>query len=258
MSRIRKQINPALILSIVAIFIALGGGAYAALGTNSVGPKQLKKNAVTAKKIKNNAVTSAKIASGAITTAKIKNDAVDGTKVLESSLAQVPSAAAATNAEHAADLDGYKRLGAKRLTPSFSDPSYNAALAGATEVPLFELGPVTVYGKCFKNGTSLYAGFYIKTSVNGVAFDSYYDNLSGYPFLNIGTPETDRELLYTSTGTDSANYSTGADPTLVLTPDGKSYQFSNAIYVKQGNLPSGDGPYGPGDACILIGEGGES
>ncbi len=264
MSRIRSHVNPALILSMVAIFIALGGGAYAALSANSVGSKQLKKNAVTAKKIKKNAVTSAKLAGGAVTTAKIKNDAVNGSKVLESSLSQVPSAALAAsattadNATSAESLKGYQRIGFKRLTPSFSDPSFPAALAGATEVPLFDLGQASIYGKCFKSGASLYGGFYIKTTANGTVFDSYYDNLYGYPYLNVGTPETDREVLFNSVGPNSATYSTGADPTLVLTPDGKSYQTTNALFLKQGDIPSGDGPYGAGDACILIGEGGES
>ena len=257
MERLRENISPALILSVVAVFISLGGGAYAALSANSVGTKQLKKDAVTA----------AKIAAAAVTTAKIKKDAVTGDKVLESSLAQVPNAAtadsantanSATKAEHAANLDGYQRLGVKRTTPSFSDPSYTAALAGATKVPLFDLGQAQIYGKCFKVGTSLYGGFYIETSANGTVFTSYYDDLYGYPYLNIGTAETDRELVYTSAGTDSVSYYSGIDPTVVLTPDGKSYQVTNSLFVKQGSPPSGDGAFGAGDTCIFLGEGGAS
>jgi hypothetical protein len=52
------------VVATLALFIALGGAAYAAtqLPRNSVGVKQLKKNAVTTPKIKNGAVTGAKIA----------------------------------------------------------------------------------------------------------------------------------------------------------------------------------------------------
>lgn len=257
MSRLRNQINPALILSIVAIFIALGGGAYAALSANSVGTKQLKKNAVTAKKIKANAVTGTKVASGAISTAKIQNDAVDGTKVLESSLGQVPSAASADNAAKAGSLDGYQRIGLKKLQSSASNPSFNAAQAAATEVPLMTFGPVTIYAKCFMVGTSLYAAHYLKTSVNGVIFDSQYDSAFGSPsFLDIGTPEADREIFYTSTGMNNYTYYTNADPTYVITPDGKSYKANTALFAKQGVLPGGDGPYGPGDVCMFTGDGG--
>lgn len=55
--------SPALVISLIALFVALGGTTYAAtnLPKNSVGTKQLKKNAVTAVKIKKGAVTATKI-----------------------------------------------------------------------------------------------------------------------------------------------------------------------------------------------------
>ena len=58
-----KAPSPALVISLIALFVALGGTTYAAtsLPTNSVGTKQLKKSAVTATKIKKGAVTASKI-----------------------------------------------------------------------------------------------------------------------------------------------------------------------------------------------------
>jgi hypothetical protein len=55
--------SPALVVAVVALFVALGGTTYAAtsLPKNSVGAKQLKKNAVTGVKIKSGAVTKTKI-----------------------------------------------------------------------------------------------------------------------------------------------------------------------------------------------------
>jgi hypothetical protein len=55
--------SPALVISLAALFVALGGTTYAAVGLpkNSVGSRQLKKNAVTSAKIKNGAVTARKI-----------------------------------------------------------------------------------------------------------------------------------------------------------------------------------------------------
>src|SRR6478672_3997009 len=78
----------------LALFISLGGGAYAAgaFPANSVGPKQLKKNAVERAKIKNNAIDGSKLLDGAVT----------GDDVKESTLEQVPSAAAADSATHSA------------------------------------------------------------------------------------------------------------------------------------------------------------
>jgi hypothetical protein len=61
-SKIRTP-SPAMIVALVALVAALGGGAYAAsVAKNSVGAKQLKKNAVVTKKIKNEAVTEDKLA----------------------------------------------------------------------------------------------------------------------------------------------------------------------------------------------------
>ena len=65
MQAIRRHLSYANVIATVALFLALGGTAWA-LSKNSVGTKQLKNNAVTAKKIKNHAVTGAKIANGAI------------------------------------------------------------------------------------------------------------------------------------------------------------------------------------------------
>jgi hypothetical protein len=58
-----KAPSPALTISLIALFVALGGTTYAAtsLPSNSVGTKQLQKNAVTAPKIKRGAVTASKI-----------------------------------------------------------------------------------------------------------------------------------------------------------------------------------------------------
>ena len=59
----RRHITPSLIISVIALFVALGGASYAAIKIprNSVGAAQIKKNAVTSAKIKKNAVTSTKV-----------------------------------------------------------------------------------------------------------------------------------------------------------------------------------------------------
>jgi len=266
MTRLRKHLNPALILSIVAVFIALGGGAYAAISANSVGTKQLKNNAVTAKKLKKNAVTLKKIAKNAISTPKIKNDAVTGNKVLESSLGEVPSAAKATNAvqamtavsaESAAQLANLQRLGLKHAAPSASNDAIDIAQANATEIPLFELGSIAIYGKCFKSAGRLYAAQYIRTSANGAIFVAAEDSAFGDPsFLDTTTPESEREIFSANAEMDDFGY-TPPSSTYALTAQGKAYTAYTNVFVKQGTLPGGDGPYGPGDACLFTGSFGE-
>ena len=137
LKRAKPRLTYANVTATLALFLALGGGAYAAhqLPKRSVGARQLRPGAVTARKLRKNAVTAPKLraeavkgaklaraavtnaklavqavsaeklAPGAVTTAKIAPDAVTGVQVNEASLAQVPSAASADYATFAASAD---------------------------------------------------------------------------------------------------------------------------------------------------------
>jgi hypothetical protein len=65
----RLRITSAHVVAVLALFVAFGGGAYAA-------KVKLKANSVKTKTIKNGAVTEPKLASGAVTAAKIAGGAV--------------------------------------------------------------------------------------------------------------------------------------------------------------------------------------
>jgi hypothetical protein len=58
--------SPAMVVALLALFVALGGGAYAAISLpkNSVGTKQLKKNAVTSGKVRDASLLKTDFASG--------------------------------------------------------------------------------------------------------------------------------------------------------------------------------------------------
>jgi hypothetical protein len=78
MQWIRSHMSFANLVSLMALFIALGGTTYAAvtLPKNSVGAKQIKKNGVGASEIKKNAVRAAEIKSSAVGASEIKSNAV--------------------------------------------------------------------------------------------------------------------------------------------------------------------------------------
>jgi hypothetical protein len=85
----RRRLTYANVISTLALFVALGGGAYASavyLPRNSVGTKQLK--------------------DGAVSTSKIQDGAVTGAKVVLSSLGKVRRAAHADTASDASALGG--------------------------------------------------------------------------------------------------------------------------------------------------------
>ena len=250
MERIRKHISPGLVVGIVAVFIALGGGAYAAIGKNSVGSKQIKKNAVVTSKIRNNAVTSAKIKGNSVTTAKIKDGAVTGTKVEVATLGTVPSA------QNAQTVDGHKVFPQTRLVAS-SGATQSASRTAATKVPLFTEGPITIYAKCFTDasGPVTYLEYFIETTQNGVLFDSDNSEADGNPFLDTNTAETDRSLMYDTASANSASVSMmPSNETDVAAPNGLSFEARLHIAVKNGTLPGGNGIYGEGDVCIAFGD----
>jgi len=61
MDSIRSRLSFANVISLIALFVALGGTGYAAvkLPKNSVGGTQIKKNAVSSSKVKNGSLTNA-------------------------------------------------------------------------------------------------------------------------------------------------------------------------------------------------------
>jgi hypothetical protein len=70
----QKYGKAALIVAVLALVVAVGGGAYAA-------KVKLKKNQVTTKVIKNKAVTTKKLAGAAVTSAKLGDASVTATKL---------------------------------------------------------------------------------------------------------------------------------------------------------------------------------
>jgi hypothetical protein len=90
MAQIRKRLTYANVMSSLAVFLVLGGGAaYAAkkIGTRelkgaSVTTAKLKRNAVTASKIKKSSIRTAKIAKGAVTNGKLADGSVTVPKLV--------------------------------------------------------------------------------------------------------------------------------------------------------------------------------
>lgn len=137
MERQRKRLpSPALVISLVALFVALAGGAYAInVGKNAIKAKNIKKGAVTTQKLKNLAVTNAKIANSAITTSKLANSAVTPAKQAVA-FAKVSDTGVETNTEKVNSVSQSGGLFCFDLgiTPKVAVASADAADATGTTV----------------------------------------------------------------------------------------------------------------------------
>ncbi|HET9197643.1 MAG TPA: hypothetical protein VFN92_05225 [Solirubrobacterales bacterium] len=83
MTNLKRHLTVANVLSCMALFIALGGTAYAAvkLKPNQVKAVNIAKQAVTNAKLKSQAVTSGKIKNGGVVNADLGAGAVTGSKI---------------------------------------------------------------------------------------------------------------------------------------------------------------------------------
>ncbi len=88
MTAIRKRLNYANVMATLAVFISLGGGAFAALRlpANSVGTKQLKQGAVTGRKVKDASLTGADVKPGSLTGEDIAAGSLTGANIKPGSL----------------------------------------------------------------------------------------------------------------------------------------------------------------------------
>jgi hypothetical protein len=91
-SKVRGRISSAHLIALAALFVALGGSAFAAA---TIGTSDIKNGAVTKNKLHNNAVTGK----------KVKKNSLSGKDIDEKTLGQVPGAGHAITADRAAVAD---------------------------------------------------------------------------------------------------------------------------------------------------------
>ena len=110
--------SPALVVAMLALFVALGGAAYAVtLGKNDVKTRNIASGAVTGSRLAAGAVKTAKIRDGAVTTTKIADGAV-GASALGDGAVERPKikAQAVTNPKLADGAISAEKLAANSVT----------------------------------------------------------------------------------------------------------------------------------------------
>jgi hypothetical protein len=169
-SKLRSGLTYANVIATLALFLALGGGAYAVskLPKNSVGTPQLKKNAVRS--------------------GKVKNGAVRGPDVNEATLGKVPAArradtagtaGRATSASSAASANNAKLLAGQHAPIPLEVNMPNGAGTN-DDVKLIDSldGQLTILGSC-PSGSSV--GNLVFASAVPAALDWFYSTGASTP-----------------------------------------------------------------------------
>jgi hypothetical protein len=162
----RNHLSFANVISVIALFVALGGASYAAvtLPKNSVGPKQIKKRAVRNKHINKNAVSASKIQGNSISSSKIADGSVFSDDLADNS---VGASELADNSVGASDLAD-NSVGSGEVTDGSlgqNDFAPGATLPGHVNVQFTQSGAdlangaeVSIDAQCLAGQTAIGGG----------------------------------------------------------------------------------------------------
>ncbi|HLM08231.1 MAG TPA: hypothetical protein VK307_00875 [Thermoleophilaceae bacterium] len=198
MSRLRPP-SPAMVVALAALFVALGGGAYAAL---RVGSKQIVDNSIRARDVRQNALRGGDIRNGSLGGADLAPDSLGPGQVDEPSLDRVPSAA------DSQAVAGHRRVSVAPFT-----------LTGGQTRELLREGPFMLTARCrigllTSDGQRDTAEVVISTTVDNAAFDA-----ADSGDLDVATPDANRTFL-AATANPGAVAVDSLQDALAVAPDG--------------------------------------
>jgi hypothetical protein len=180
----------------LALFVAMGGGAYAATRApaGSVDSRAIINGQVKGADIHKKAVTAPKLGSRSVTSSKLALNAVTGGNVVESTLGPVPNAALATNAQQLGGQPPSAFLPASTVT---TGAKVQTATAPANDQTLLQRGPLTLIAECADAGGGIHGVSVFATS-SEAGFIAYGASQKALP---AGSPQlldsiTDTTALY--------------------------------------------------------------
>jgi hypothetical protein len=241
--------SPALAISLLALFLSLGGVSYG-VATGYIDSREIKNKSIREKDLRRNSLTTRSIR--------------------EAKLGKVPAAAKADVAQ-SADVAGVagvagsasnvQVVGPLRVAPS----AFNADPAAASEIPIASTGPLTVYGKCSAENDlavnpAVNGAVYVRTAQPGAILVSDNADLEGNggapDMLNADTPEDDRGVSQSSSYAVAGVANASDHDAITFTaaaPNGSSLVGMLTVATKTGELAGSNGIYGTGPACVFTG-----
>lgn len=132
LTRLKPHLSYANVMATVAVFLALGGGAFAAV--------KLQKNSVKTKIIKNGAVTEPKLAANAVSNGKVADNAITSSKIANGSVGRAKVSASGT----ATNTSGFN-AGAGTCTQIYSIDAPGIQVGDVVAVSFDEINPGALY-----------------------------------------------------------------------------------------------------------------
>jgi hypothetical protein len=232
--------HASLAISIAALFIALGGTAWA---VTQIGTSQIQNNAVTSSKLHNNAVRNSKLANNSVGNAKLRDNSVSTSKIQPNAVtaSQVaPNTFLAANGTAANSLQlagtsaadfvgGSGGLNSRRLVVQ----------AGQSGQQLFPIGFGSFSGNCTANDPTV-------TWTAGVANAEYYVETFGFP-----TGDTQTTLNGIPAGGSNTQPATPA-----ITPFAALYSIGETLSTGFNNVATVfiSGRFEAGTGCVFVGQ----
>jgi hypothetical protein len=165
-SILRRRPSPALVISMIALFVSLSGVSYG-VATGFIDSREIKNNEVRSRDIRNNEIRTRDLRNNEARGIDIRNSTIQGRDVAlntltgddvnEDTLGKVPSAASADSATTAGGVSTLKII-----------PRTTMAEGGAP-VTLATHGPLTLTGACQPNGTDTLSQLLVQTTENNSA-----------------------------------------------------------------------------------------
>ena len=248
LARFRPNLTYANVMATIAVFLALGGGAYAAA---TVGSSQIKKNAILSRHIKNgqvktsdlapnsvgggkiidgslgspdlaaNSVDSGKISDGSVGPGDLAANAVGSDKIIDGAVGSTDLAANSVGTGNVADGS----LLAQDFKPGETPTSaaYRAVIdlsqAGVEEKTIMKKGPFELFLRCQQTATDNLSVVLLKSNVAANATTST-DAQGGNGFGRVADAiSAGGDVVIASMGPSAAFKWLGAAPISALSPD---------------------------------------
>jgi hypothetical protein len=177
--KLRSRLTYANVMSSIAVFVALSGGAYAlTIPKSSVGSRQLKRNAITGPKIRRNAITSVKVRDHSLTATDLAAGVIPKQTTPPTPAASPPQLV--LGGARAADLDPPSTPGAAIKSVDLSLTAAGKAFVLATLREVF----LTCAGSpCDANWGIYVDGQFVAST--GLLLQAAASDSDGYPYYTL-------------------------------------------------------------------------